>query len=60
MSSDYLNTPNYKPNEDASKLVQIADRAIHYAKETVVSNSWGPLVVLGKLSFSLLLPFSPL
>lgn len=54
MSSDYLKTPNYKPiNADSSKIVQIADKAIHYAKETLVANSWGPLVVLGgSLSFS--------
>jgi hypothetical protein len=45
-SSSYFTTPNYKVNQDR-KLVQLADKAIHFSKELLVSTSWQPLVVLG-------------
>ena len=45
MSSSYFSTPNYR--REQGKLVDFADKAIHGAKEVLVSHSWGPIVVLG-------------
>ncbi|KAK4698916.1 cyclopropane-fatty-acyl-phospholipid synthase, partial [Phenoliferia sp. Uapishka_3] len=46
MSSSYFSTPNYR--REQGKLVDFADKAIHGAKELLVSNSWGPIVVLAR------------
>ncbi|KAI5481275.1 hypothetical protein MNV49_004897 [Pseudohyphozyma bogoriensis] len=46
MSSSYFATPNYK--EGKGKLISAVDRVVHGAKELVVSNSWGPMVVLAR------------
>jgi hypothetical protein len=49
-SSSYFKTANYVPDTGSHALVQIADKAVHYSKEFLVSRSWTPLVVLGPSS----------